>query len=92
MLAEPTAGRVLVTLPPAAVTLHRHRPDGSARNAWPARVSGIERLGGTVRVRLDGPPSCVADVTAAAVADLGLGAGAAVWVAVKATELDARSA
>ena len=90
VLAEPATGRVLVTLAPAAVTLHRHRPEGSARNCWPARVSGIERLGGTVRVRLDGPPSCVADVTAAAVADLGLGAGAAVWAAVKATELDAR--
>ena len=55
-------------------------------------MTGVERLGGTVRVRLDGPPGCVADVTAAAVADLGLGAGSRVWVAVKATELDARPA
>ena len=92
-LAEPPApGPVLVTLPPAAVTLHRERPHGSARNCWPATVAGVERLGGTVRVRLEGPPSCVADLTAGAVADLGLGGGTQVWAAVKAVELQARPA
>jgi molybdate transport system ATP-binding protein len=37
-------------------------------------------------VELDGAPPVLADVTAAAVAELGLLAGREVWAAVKATE------
>ena len=88
-LAEPaSARRVSVAIQPRAVTLHRTKPDGSARNAWPGTVASIEPVGERMRVRVDGPPSIVAEVTGGALAELDLLEGAAVWVAVKATELD----
>ncbi len=81
------AGEVFAAFPPSAVVLHRHRPDGSARNAWPGRIAGLEQHGDTVRVRLDARPAVLADVTAVAVADLDLAVGSPVWAAVKATEI-----
>ena len=51
------------------------------------RVAGVEAVGDRVRVAVAGPPDVLADVTPAAVADLDLAAGAAVWVSVKASEL-----
>jgi len=68
------------------VVLHRHRPDSSARNCWPARVTALEQHGDVVRVRLTGEIDAAADVTALSVAELGLEQGASVWAAVKATE------
>jgi molybdate transport system ATP-binding protein len=52
-------------------------------------VAGVEQHSGVVRVTVDGAPPVLADVTAAAVAELDLVAGAQVWVAVKATEISA---
>jgi molybdate transport system ATP-binding protein len=46
-------------------------------------------MGDHVRVRLAGPVDLVADVTPAAVADLGLVEGGSVWASVKATEVTA---
>ena len=80
-------GPVLAVVHPRAVSVHRSRPDGSARNAWPGRVAAVEAVGDRLRVRVDANPPVVAEVTAAAVADIGLVEGAAVWVAVKATEV-----
>jgi molybdate transport system ATP-binding protein len=80
-------GPVLVTFPPSAVSLYRERPGGSPRNTWPGRVVGLEQHSATVRVQVAGAPPVLADVTTAAVAELGLSAGAPVWVAVKATEV-----
>ena len=84
--AQPLSGQVLVAFPPAAVALHRTQPDGSPRNCWPVTVTGLERHGDLVRVRLDGKPSVLADVTPGAVAELGIAPNAALWAAVKATE------
>ncbi|MFL6138482.1 MAG: ABC transporter ATP-binding protein [Frankiaceae bacterium] len=81
-------GDVLVAVRPAAVSLHPERPHGSPRNVWPATVAGLEARGDSVRVALAGPPDVLADVTAAAVAELRLAPGAPVWCAVKATEVD----
>ncbi len=80
-------GPVLLTVAPSAVSLHRERPGGSPRNSWHGRVVGLEQHSTTVRVQVAGRPPVLADVTAAAVAELGLTAGAPVWVAVKATEV-----
>ena len=80
---------VLVVFAPTAVSLHRQRPQGSARNVWPVRVEALERRGDLVRVALSGRPPALADVTAAAVAALGLVEGAGLWAAVKATEVSA---
>ena len=85
--ADSATGEVFVTVRPSAVALHRHRPEGSARNSWQGRVAGLEQHGDTVRVEVDGEPTVLADVTTAAVAELDLSPGAPVWVSVKATEL-----
>ena len=80
-------GPVLAVVHPRAVSVHRSRPEGSARNAWPGRVAAVEAVGDRLRVRVDANPPVVAEVTAAAVADIGLVEGVDVWVAVKATEV-----
>jgi molybdate transport system ATP-binding protein len=84
--AHPTQGAVFVTFRPSAASIHRTQPDGSPRNTWKATVSGIEQHADTVRVRLTGHPDLLADITTAAVAELGLTLGREVWVSVKATE------
>jgi len=86
-LADPVAGEIFVAFPPSAVVLHRDRPAGtSARNAWKGRVVGLEQHAATVRVQIEGRPSVLADVTAAAVAELDLAPGVDIWVSLKATE------
>ncbi|OLT22740.1 ABC transporter ATP-binding protein [Actinomadura sp. CNU-125] len=80
-------GEVFLAFAPSAVALYRTRPDGSPRNLWHARVGTIERHGDRVRVRLEGESiTALADVTAAAVAELHLSEGSPIWAAVKATE------
>jgi molybdate transport system ATP-binding protein len=79
-------GDALVTVHPRAVALFRERPEGSPRNVWRAPVDAIEASLDRLRVRLGGGLPVVAEVTAAAVADLGLAPGVEVWVAIKATE------
>jgi molybdate transport system ATP-binding protein len=83
-------GAVMMIIPPNAVVLHRARPTGSARNAWPGIVVALEPLGtrGRVRVRVVGPLTIVAEITPAAVAELALTEGTEVWAAVKATEVE----
>jgi molybdate transport system ATP-binding protein len=85
--ADRRDGAVFATFPPSAVSLHLARPEGSARNAWPGRVAGLEQRGDTIRVEVQALPPLLADVTAAAVAELRLTAGTEVWAAVKATEV-----
>jgi molybdate transport system ATP-binding protein len=48
----------------------------------------MELLADRVRVAVTGEPSALVDVTADALAELGLLEGATVWLAAKATELD----
>jgi len=83
--AESHSGPVFAAFPPSAVTLHRERPDGSARNLWPVTVRGMELHGDQVRLDLAGALPITADITPAAVAELGLHEGSEVWAAVKAT-------
>jgi len=80
---------VLVAVRPAAVALHRIRPEGSPRNVWAGTVAAVEGFGERVRVQVDGPVPLVAEVTAAAVVELGLAPGVPVWTSVKATEVEA---
>ena len=81
-------GPVLVAFAPAAVALSAQRPGRSSpRNVWACTVAATERHGETVRVRLDGAPPVLVDVTAAAVAELGLRPGEPVWASLKATEV-----
>lgn len=77
----------LGVVPAHAVALHRQRPSGSARNAWPVTVADLTALGSRVRVECTGTPPVVAEVTPQAVADLALSEGSEVWATVKATEV-----
>lgn len=70
---------------PSAVAVHREPPGGSPRNVLAVRVDELEPLGDVVRVRAG---DLAADVTVAAVADLGLAPGQEVSFVVKATEVD----
>jgi molybdate transport system ATP-binding protein len=82
-------GPALASIPPAAVAIHRHRPDGSPRNVWPATIESIDHdAQGRARVRVGGDVPLVAFVTDDAVATLDLHPGEEIWVAVKATEVD----
>jgi molybdopterin-binding protein len=56
---------------------------------WHGHVDSVDAYGDRVRVRVVGPVPLVAEVTRAAVQDLGLAAGADVWMVVKATEVSA---
>ena len=82
--AEPAAA----VFAPSAVAVHRASPGGSPRNAVPVRLAGLEPRGDVVRLRAEFEGfSLAADVTPAAVADLGLDVGERVWFVVKATEV-----
>ena len=81
-------GPTFVTIRPNAVTLHRVRPEGSARNVWAGEAGELHLIGDRARVRVSGPVPLVAEVTAAAVAELHLADGGQVWASVKATEVD----
>jgi molybdate transport system ATP-binding protein len=83
----PRDGQVFATVHPRAVALYRDRPEGSPRNVWPGIVSELDLEGDRARVRVEGAVSVVAEVTVAAVADLGLLEGQQIWAATKASEI-----
>jgi molybdate transport system ATP-binding protein len=85
--ATPHDGEVFAIVMPNAVTLHRDHPDSSARNVWPGVVDGLDLEGDRVRVHISGTLPIVAEVTPAAVAELQLVDGGAVWFTFKATEI-----
>jgi molybdate transport system ATP-binding protein len=80
---------VAVAVRPQAIALHRQQPEGSPRNAWPATVDDLQAHRDRVRVTLGGVVPVTAEVTPAAVAELGLHPGAEVWASVKAVDLTA---
>ena len=81
---------VLVGLRPSSITLHTALPThGSPRNVWKGTVTGLEQLTDRVRVQVDATPPALVDISAAAVADLALRPGTAVWLSAKATETEA---
>jgi molybdate transport system permease protein len=67
--------------------LHRRRPEGSARTVIEGEVGELRALGGRVRVLVHGRPDVLAEVTAAAAAELDLAAGGPVFASLKATEV-----
>jgi molybdate transport system ATP-binding protein len=83
-------GSALAVVRPSAVLLQRSRPtDSTARNVLQGRIAALESLGDRVRVSLQSTPPVVADITAAAVAELRLAPGDEVWISLKATDLEA---
>jgi molybdate transport system permease protein len=84
----PEGTEALAIIAPEAVSVHRHRPEGSPRNVWPGTVREITATGSRLRVLItsDHVPDLVAEITPQAAAELGLADGTAVWTSVKATE------
>lgn len=94
---ELAAGQQAVAVfTPAAVAVYRTQPHGSPRNSVEVRICGLEAIGSRVRVhtdeQADGAPGLAADVTAEAVAELGLAVGDRVWFTVKAQEVGVHAA
>jgi molybdate transport system ATP-binding protein len=88
--ADAPAGRVLAAVRPSAITVHTSAPVGtSARNTWAVTITSLAPLGDRVRVSTAGELDATVDVTAGAVAELGLVPGRAVWLAAKATDVTA---
>jgi molybdate transport system ATP-binding protein len=81
-------GPTFVAIRPNAIGVHRVRPEGSARNVWPGEAESLYLAGDRARVRITGAVPLIAEVTAAAVAELHLADGGPVWASVKATDID----
>jgi len=81
-------GPSFVAVRPQAVSLHRRQPEGSPRNVWQLTVDDIDQHHHRARVRLTGSVDIVAEVTPAAVAELGLHPGERVWASVKASDVE----
>ncbi|MGW5456533.1 sulfate/molybdate ABC transporter ATP-binding protein [Nocardia sp. NPDC003979] len=90
VVGDVTAGtHAAAVFSPAAVSVFTRPPGGSPRNVFTVDITEITDRGGIVRVRGDAPnaPGLCADLTPAAVAQLGLTVGARAYFAVKATEV-----
>ena len=82
-------GRVLVAVRPSAFTVHSEQPHASsARIVWPGTLRSLAALADRVRLTVDAAQPVLVDVTASAVAELGLAPGAKVWLTAKATDLE----
>ena len=76
-------------MPPDAVALYREAPQGSPRNVLTGQVTGLERSGALVSVRLELEEGqrLSAAVTAGAVAELGIAEGREVYCVIKAVQV-----
>ncbi len=85
----PVGATAFAVFAPSSVAIFLEPPHGSPRNVWPATVTSLTDQGGTIRVQVSMPagPRLGADLTAAAVAELGLRPETDVWAVVKATEV-----
>jgi molybdate transport system ATP-binding protein len=89
IIAEDLRGPVLVAVRPSTLTVYSERPhDLSARNVWAATVRSLAPLGDRIRITATGDRQTFVDVTAAAVAELGLIPGREIWLAAKATDIE----
>ena len=79
----------IALVPPDAVALYRQAPHGSPRNVLSGRVTGLERSGALVSVRLELEEGqrLSAAVTAGAVAELGITEGREVCCVIKAVQV-----
>ncbi|MFN9277315.1 MAG: sulfate/molybdate ABC transporter ATP-binding protein [Planctomycetota bacterium] len=92
VVASAVEGPAIATVHPRALALFTARPSGSPRNVWQANVAAVEATPSGRRVRFDGELPLVAEVTAAAVAELGIAVGRPLWLALKATEVQVAEA
>ncbi len=88
VIADAPSGECVAVIRPHSVVLTLDAPASSARNVWPGVVVDLDRRGDRVRVGLDGPLPLTAEITVAALDDLGLRPGDTVHAAVKATDIE----
>lgn len=80
----PSGQSAVAVFSPSAVGVYLDPPSGSPRNVFAATVTELEPIGAQIRVRT---ADLSADITASAVAELGLMPGVAVFLSVKASEV-----
>ncbi len=83
-------GRIFVAVRPSAFTVHTERPHASsARIVWPGTVRTLAPLADRVRLTVETEHPVLVDITPAALAELQLSPGGAVWLTAKATDVAA---
>jgi molybdate transport system ATP-binding protein len=86
-----TGTPLVAVFSPAAVSVHPTAPHASPRNVFEVVIEEMEVQGSGIRVRSrpqpDGSPGMAADITPAAVSDLGLEPGRRVFFVVKSHEV-----
>lgn len=87
-VAETVTGPVLACIRPSAIAVYREAPSGSPRNVFEMAVGEVVPSGDRLRVRLDGEPPLVAELTRDAASALALRPGDRVHAVVKATEIE----
>lgn len=80
-------GDAFVTVHPRSVSIFTSEPHGSPRNVWRGRATSLDSHAGVVRVRIEGALTVVAEITAAALAELGISGGEEIWLSFKASEV-----
>ena len=89
-LADAAPGPAFALIRPQAIVLEREPArNTSAQNVWQGTITDIDRLGDRARVHLDGALPLTAEVTTAALDQLGLRPGDRVHAAAKATDIEA---
>jgi molybdate transport system ATP-binding protein len=88
VIADAPTGPAFAVIRPQSIALHSGTDPGSPRNVWAGTVGDIDRIGDRVRIGLNGDLPLVAEITAEALAALGLHTGDEVLAAVKATDID----
>jgi molybdate transport system ATP-binding protein len=81
-------GDVFALVHPRSVSIYLEKPAGSPRNVWRGVATSLDALADRVRVRVEGPVPVVAEITNAALTELGLVGGEEVWISFKASEVD----
>lgn len=80
-------GPVLAIIRPASVSVHRGKPEGSPRNAWPTTIELVENIGDRSRLRTGPPLPLTVEITRESSSALELAPGSRAWVSIKATEI-----
>lgn len=78
-------GSRLAAFSPTVVTVSLQPPQGSARHQWHGPIVAASPHGDAVRLLVDAGQDLLADVTPAAISELGLHPGRRVWLSAKET-------
>ena len=82
-------GPAFAVIPPARVSVSRHRLEQQEENTWPGHISAVDLMGDRVRVHVDAAPAITAEVAPAVVDELKLDEGGEVWASVKPSDISA---